>query len=165
MTHCQAGQMETQSVRLKQRDLTRRHSMTQALHTDYCHDLTASFETFWNVRFHVELGSKLCNAQNHRKWSWSTKWSNPYLSFQVGHRLWTSNWISALWFSRSVGGTSWKHLWVKTMWYWSLQVAAYIVKATAKNPVILNMYWTDMGLWTFMEIVKTHEVSQRAFPN
>jgi hypothetical protein len=26
--------------------------------------------------------------------------------------------------------------------------------ATAKNPAILNMYWTDIGLWKLMEIVK-----------
>ena len=28
------------------------------------------------------------------------------------------------------------------------------VWATAKPPAILNMYWTDIGLWKLMEIVK-----------
>jgi len=26
--------------------------------------------------------------------------------------------------------------------------------ANAKTPAILNMYWTDIGLWKLMEIVK-----------
>ena len=36
-----------------------------------------------------------------------------------------------------------------------------------KKTAILNMYWTDIGLWKLMEIVKTHgkPVSDGTFPN
>ena len=36
-----------------------------------------------------------------------------------------------------------------------------------KHGQILNMYWTDIGLWKLMENVKTHgkPVSDGTFPN
>ena len=43
----------------------------------------------------------------------------------------------------------------------------YIWATAKKKPQYENMYWTDIGLWKLMEIVKTHgkPVSDGTFPN
>ena len=38
---------------------------------------------------------------------------------------------------------------------WSATQVYVNIWATAKTPAILNMYWTDIGLWKWMEINKT----------
>ena len=35
-----------------------------------------------------------------------------------------------------------------------MYIDIYIYMSHRKKPAILNMYWTDIGLWKLMEIVK-----------
>ena len=66
--------------------------------------------------------------------------------------------------AKRCGDARWAHdtvtLWQKELQYILLlyiYIHIYIyIWATAKKPAILNMYWTDIGVWKLMKIVKTH---------
>ena len=50
--------------------------------------------------------------------------------------------------------------------YKNIYIYIYIyiyIWATAKNPAILNMYWTDIGLWKLMEINTVSQINDTPF--
>ena len=44
----------------------------------------------------------------------------------------------------------------RTAVYIYIYIYIYTSEPPQKNPAILNMYWTDIGVWKLMKIVKTH---------